>query len=232
MSAPAGGPVLVTVAGPDRVGASSTLFAAIAGAGGQLRDVEQVTIQGQLVLTCLVAGVERATLLAAVQDAVSPLQLRASATPYDGASLHAEGHRLHVTVLASTLGAGQLADLASTVAGTGANIDRIGQLGREPLAAYELVISGVESSALAGPLTAKAAELGIDIALQDDDIHRRAKRLIVLDVEGFPVVRQWFVVRRTEKRLLPAAQALWNHLVTAGASFLPETPARAARGTA
>ena len=57
-------------------------------------------------------------------------------------------------------------------------------------------------------------------------------RLIVLDLEGFPIVRQWFVVRRSEKRLLPAAQALWNHLVTAGASFLPETPARAARGTA
>ncbi|MBV8703400.1 MAG: LysR family transcriptional regulator [Acetobacteraceae bacterium] len=60
----------------------------------------------------------------------------------------------------------------------------------------------------------------------------RDERLIVLDVEGFPIVRQWFVVRRSEKRLLPAAQALWNHLVTAGASFLPEAPARAARRTA
>ncbi len=55
------------------------------------------------------------------------------------------------------------------------------------------------------------------------------ERLIVLDVEGFPIVRQWFVVRRSEKRLLPAAQALWNHLVTAGARFLPEIPAGAMR---
>jgi LysR family transcriptional regulator for metE and metH len=39
----------------------------------------------------------------------------------------------------------------------------------------------------------------------------RDGRLAVLDVEGLPIVRQWFVVRRREKRLLPAAQALWDH---------------------
>jgi LysR family transcriptional regulator, low CO2-responsive transcriptional regulator len=50
-------------------------------------------------------------------------------------------------------------------------------------------------------------------------------RLAVLDVEGLPVVRQWFVVRRSERRLLPAAQALWNHLLWSGAEFLPKPPA-------
>ncbi len=47
-------------------------------------------------------------------------------------------------------------------------------------------------------------------------------RLAVLDVEGLPVVRQWFAVRRAERRLLPAAQALWEHLVRSGAQFLPK----------
>ena len=46
-------------------------------------------------------------------------------------------------------------------------------------------------------------------------------RLTVLDVEGLPVVRQWFVVRHRDKRLLPAAQALWDHFVRSGARFLP-----------
>ena len=54
-------------------------------------------------------------------------------------------------------------------------------------------------------------------------------RLAVLDVEGLPVVRQWFVVRRSEKRLLPAAQALWDHLARSGADFLPRTGGPAAR---
>jgi LysR family transcriptional regulator for metE and metH len=34
-------------------------------------------------------------------------------------------------------------------------------------------------------------------------------------------MRQWFVVKRKEKRLLPAALALWDHLARSGASFLP-----------
>lgn len=48
------------------------------------------------------------------------------------------------------------------------------------------------------------------------------RRLVTLDVEGLPIVRQWFVVKRQEKRLLPAAQALWDHLVVHGAGFLPD----------
>ena len=50
-------------------------------------------------------------------------------------------------------------------------------------------------------------------------------RLVVLDVEGLPIVRQWFVVRRSERRLLPAARALWDHLRVSGADFLPSPPA-------
>lgn len=57
-------------------------------------------------------------------------------------------------------------------------------------------------------------------------------RLTVLDVEGLPVVRQWFVVRRSEKRLLPAAQALWDHLARSGADFLPRPGGRATRAGA
>jgi LysR family transcriptional regulator for metE and metH len=54
-------------------------------------------------------------------------------------------------------------------------------------------------------------------------------RLVVLDVEGLPIVRQWFVVRRSERRLLPAAQALWEHLVRSGATFLPKLPVASGR---
>jgi LysR family transcriptional regulator for metE and metH len=48
-------------------------------------------------------------------------------------------------------------------------------------------------------------------------------RLVVLDAEGLPMVRQWFVVKRREKRLLPAAQALWAFLAK-GSEFLPTLP--------
>jgi len=60
-------------------------------------------------------------------------------------------------------------------------------------------------------------------------------RIAVLDVQGLPMVRRWYVVKRQDKRLLPAARALWDHLVRDGAQFLPRTavavsaPPRSAR---
>lgn len=51
-----------------------------------------------------------------------------------------------------------------------------------------------------------------------------AGRLRALPVEGLPVVRQWFVAKLPDKRLLPAARALWDFLAEEGASFLPAQP--------
>ncbi len=48
------------------------------------------------------------------------------------------------------------------------------------------------------------------------------RRLASLDVVGLPVVRQWFVVRQTAKRLLPAPQTLWDFFTTRGAALLAE----------
>lgn len=46
-------------------------------------------------------------------------------------------------------------------------------------------------------------------------------RLITLDVEGLPVTREWYVVRRQDKHLLPASKALWQFLKTRARDFLP-----------
>ena len=46
-------------------------------------------------------------------------------------------------------------------------------------------------------------------------------RLTALDIQGMPLIRNWFVVRRQEKRMLPATHALWDFLESNGKSFLP-----------
>ncbi|MFZ5608741.1 MAG: LysR substrate-binding domain-containing protein [Pseudomonadota bacterium] len=46
-------------------------------------------------------------------------------------------------------------------------------------------------------------------------------RLSPFDVLGLPLMRKWFVVRRADKRMLPAAQALWDFLHDNGARYLP-----------
>lgn len=52
------------------------------------------------------------------------------------------------------------------------------------------------------------------------------RRLVTLDVDGLPVVRQWFVLARKDKVLLPPAQAMRDFFSAKGAQFLPRTNGR------
>jgi molybdate transport repressor ModE-like protein len=52
------------------------------------------------------------------------------------------------------------------------------------------------------------------------------RRLVTLDVDGLPIVRQWFVLARKDKVLLPPAQAMLDFLKLRGAQFLPRTHGR------
>ncbi len=47
-------------------------------------------------------------------------------------------------------------------------------------------------------------------------------RLVPLHLEGLPLMREWFVVRRADKRLLPAAEAMWRFLALEGKNYLPQ----------
>lgn len=50
------------------------------------------------------------------------------------------------------------------------------------------------------------------------------RRVVALDIEGLPITCHWFVVRHSEKRLQPAARALWQFLAEQGADYLPRCP--------
>ena len=47
-------------------------------------------------------------------------------------------------------------------------------------------------------------------------------RLAVLDVVGLPIVRTWYVVHLTERRLMPGTRALCEFLTSEGRRFLPD----------
>jgi LysR family transcriptional regulator for metE and metH len=50
----------------------------------------------------------------------------------------------------------------------------------------------------------------------------RERRLAVLNVAGLPIMRTWYAVKHTEKRLLPAGLAMWDFLVSDASRFLPD----------
>ena len=61
---------------------------------------------------------------------------------------------------------------------------------------------------------AVAADLGIAVVpLRAIELELLANRLVVLDVDGFPVHRHWSLVRRAGRHLSATAQALWDFLL-------------------
>jgi DNA-binding transcriptional LysR family regulator len=46
-------------------------------------------------------------------------------------------------------------------------------------------------------------------------------RLVVLDVAGLPIMREWFVVHRADHTLSPVSRAMWDFTIEEGQSFLP-----------
>ena len=68
-------------------------------------------------------------------------------------------------------------------------------------------------------LTAESKEQAARVAAERED-----GRLVALDVAGLPVTRHWFVIRRTDKILLPPAQAAFDFMVEEAGRFLPRMP--------
>ena len=67
------------------------------------------------------------------------------------------------------------------------------------------------------------AGLGIAFISQHTVSHELGEgRLVALRVPGLPVMRQWHAVRRTDKILLPPAQAMLDFLGKEGSHYLPK----------
>ncbi|HEX2743159.1 MAG TPA: phosphoserine phosphatase SerB [Streptosporangiaceae bacterium] len=185
--------LLITLTGRDRPGVTSMLFAILAGYPLTVMDIEQVVIRGRLVLGVLL-GCDGPPDLTGIHAGVSALAadlgLEAEITagsdrPGSSSSAKsARGGRLHVTVLGSPLAPAAITAIAGRIAASGANIDRIGRLAQRPVTCIEMDVSGGNPAALRADLARAAAEQGVDVAVQRGGLHRRAMRLIVMDVDS------------------------------------------------
>jgi len=176
--------LLVTVTGRDRPGVTSKLFAALGRHPVDVLDIEQVVVRGRLVLGVLVTAMpDDSQLRADLQDAAGSLGLEIEIAP-GGNERRPAGDRAHVTVLGHPLRPAPVAAIAQRIARLGGNIDRIVRLASYPVTSIELEVSGTEPVTLQRELAAEAVSQGIDLAVQPAGLSRRAKRLIVMDVDS------------------------------------------------
>jgi len=110
--------------------------------------------------------------------------------------------------------------------GTRAAMERhFAQRGIEPRAGCELSSNEAIKQAVQAGLG-----LGV-VSAQTLELELETRRLVVLPVESFPILRHWFVVHRRHKRLSPAAAALRSLLLAHDphATQLPRARRRTAR---
>ena len=185
--------LLITLTGRDRPGVTARLFSVLARFPLSVVDIEQVVIRGRLVLGVLTSCDEPPDLTAihrSVTSMAAGLGLDAEITTGSaepgpgGAGYGAAAEQLHVTVLGHPLQPDAVAAVAGQIAASGANIDRITRLASDPVTCIELDVSGAEPGPLRAALAQVAADSGVDVAVQRGGLHRRAMRLIVMDVDS------------------------------------------------
>ncbi|EIC23537.1 phosphoserine phosphatase SerB [Thiorhodovibrio frisius] len=203
--------VLIEVTGRDRPGITMTLTQALARDQVRILDIGQSVIHNTLALGILVelptdsggCQVFRELLFAAHR-----LGLDARFTPIESDAyedwVREQGQPRHIlTLLGAVINAEHIAQVAAVVSRHGLNIDQItrlsGRISQRPEAAHhsqaapgtrpacvELWLRGPvpDISALHASFLQLGSQLDVDIAIQEDDIFRRNRRLVCFDMDS------------------------------------------------
>ncbi|OBB61393.1 phosphoserine phosphatase SerB [Mycobacterium sp. 852013-51886_SCH5428379] len=183
--------VLITVTGVDQPGVTSALFDVLSRHAVELLNVEQVVVRRRLTLAVLLAAppevADGPALRPDVEEAIHGVGLevtieRSRDTPVmRGPSTHT------IVVLGRPITAESFAAVSREVAALDVNIDTIRGVSDYPVTGLEMrvsVPSGAAYPQLQQALARVAVEESVDIALEDYSLTRRAKRLIVFDVDS------------------------------------------------
>jgi phosphoserine phosphatase len=179
--------LLVKIFGKDRPGLTADLFDTLAAYAVDVVDIEQVVIRGRIVLCALItepAAGQEGDLRATVHGWAESMKMEAEIISGIGDNLPRGVGRSHVTVLGYPMTARSTSRIAARITGSGGNIDRIFRLAKYPVTAVEFDVSGTETETLRTALATEAAALGVDVAVVAAGLHRRAQRLVVMDVDS------------------------------------------------
>lgn len=195
--------VLINVSGRDRPGITARLTGILAEYEIAVLDIGQSVIHDTLALGLLVELRDSAASCSVFKDLLFSaheigLDLRFTPISPDAYEkwVREQGAPRHiVTLLGREIGARHIARVSAVVSANGLNIDQISRLsgrisrregGTGQHACVELWLKGpaADISALHGAFLRLAGEMALDIAIQEDDIFRRNRRLVCFDMDS------------------------------------------------
>lgn len=195
--------VLINVTGPDRPGITAGLTEVLGRYGIPVLDIGQSVIHDTLALGLLVELPDDSASCGVFKDLLfvgHGLGLTLRFSPISAASYEAwvqeQGRPRHiVTLLGWEISARHLAGVARVVADYGLNIDQItrltgrisrtGSASRRPASVQLSLRGGVDDlTSLHGAFLRLGQSLDVDVAIQEDDIFRRNRRLVCFDMDS------------------------------------------------
>lgn len=169
---------------------TQALFATLEPFSIRVLDIEQVLIRGRLILTTLIS-LDPAHAAAIEKDLIETtnrLGLDLAVDFTDVPKVDVFGSNLHIVALAQELRPAGIAAIAAKVAENNGNIDRIRRTASYPLTAIEFEVSLANDSSDLKIIQRELAEVaranGIDIAVEQSGLARRAKRIVLLDMDS------------------------------------------------
>ncbi len=186
--------VLITLIGPDRPGILAAMTGCIAAAGARIRDIEQSVTHTLMLLSLLIdfppGDMDQKPLLKDLLFLAKEQGLELDFEVIDAAEyekMQSSRYGYVLTMLGDRVDAGVLTQVAAMLAGSRINIDRINKLTRGQLRCVEFFLNVPDDTDLKGmtrQLLTAGGGLGVDIAIQKENLYRRAKRLVVLDMDS------------------------------------------------
>jgi len=195
--------VLITISGQDRAGLTSVLTGILATYDINVLDIGQSVIHESLSLGILIEAPEEDKNCSVFKDILfkaHELNLNARFTPITKEDyqhwVNAQGKAKHiVTLLGRKITARHLARVTEVVTDEGFNIDQISRLsgrisldkpGQSGAASVQLTLSGEvdDIAAMHSHFLQISQEMELDIAVQEDNLYRRSRRLVCFDMDS------------------------------------------------
>jgi phosphoserine phosphatase len=181
---------LILISGLDAPGVTQALFSTLEPFSIRVLDIEQVLIRGRLILTTLISldPAHASAIEADLIETTNRLGLDLAIDFTDQARDEKPSGNLHIVALSQILRPAGIGALAAKIASRGGNIERIHRTASYPLTAIEFEVSLNLDEGDLKTIQRELAEIAqaneIDIAVEQSGLTRRAKRIVLLDMDS------------------------------------------------
>lgn len=180
--------MVITLSGMDRPGVTRDLFGVVGNFSAVVRDVDQIVMRGRLILAASIS-VDRGDVMPLSQAVTELAEKLGMESAVEIAYLEEDapvstGAGFRITVMAPVLLPAAIAALATQIAESGGNIDRIRKIASYPVTAVSFEGRGANPDELRRPLTTMAGQFGVDISVQETGLDSRGQYLVVMDVDS------------------------------------------------